>query len=327
MLRVAATPNQPPPRIVLSWYGAWPARGVTVGDLFAVENLSRALTQSGVPHGVISAFAMSVSAPILADFRQVPPTNVIVHICGPLMPVDPLRFMLARAERKVAVGVSVLRRFDAFNATFDAIVARDGRQPETFDLALARFAGAPPPASANAAGGPVVGLCLRGKQREYIRAVFDEKAAALLHDAAASRSGVIHRINTVLREDNPEAKIVAQFRGCDLVATTRMHGALLALAFGKPVVAVDQVEGGAKVTSLLTRIGWPLVFPGASVTQGEIAVAFQRALSPEIRPVVERCRAEAIRLSVAAVDTSVKAIVALAGQTFSAEAGHRRHAD
>jgi hypothetical protein len=104
------------------------------------------------------------------------------------------------------------------------------------------------------------------------------------------------------------------------VATTRLHGALFALALGKPVLALDQVGGGgAKVRSVLTRIGWPLIFDAENASQTEIDRALSAALSPEIVPIVERCRDEAIRQSVAALEASVEAIAATAALDAKAD--------
>lgn len=43
----------------------------------------------------------------------------------------------------------------------------------------------------------------------------------------------------------------------DLVVTDRLHGMVLALRAGLPALAVDPVEGGAKVTAQARACGWP----------------------------------------------------------------------
>lgn len=50
--------------------------------------------------------------------------------------------------------------------------------------------------------------------------------------------------------------IVDEFTSARLVFTTRLHGALLSLEYGTPFVAVDQIEQGQKINSVLKRIGW-----------------------------------------------------------------------
>jgi hypothetical protein len=300
------------PRVLLTWYGAGTNGGATLGDLYAVENLSLHLTARGVRHTVLSAFPLSTRAPVIRDPARIPDIDVVVHVCGPLLPSPFLVQLLERAKVRVAVGVSVLDHLEAFNEKFDAIVVRDGQEPETFDLAPARFAAAPVVPGGPEGKVPLVGLCLRGFQREYNKAtIHHDKAAAFFAAAIDKAGGVARQFDTVLRNDNTHGDIEAAFRQSEIVATTRMHGAILGLCFGKPVVAIDQVEGGAKVANLLGRVGWPLVFRGDTVTQAQVDEAFERARSPEIREVVLRCRTEIARLSAAAVETSVRTIAAM----------------
>jgi hypothetical protein len=47
----------------------------------------------------------------------------------------------------------------------------------------------------------------------------------------------------------------------DLVVTDRLHGLVLALRGGVPALAVDPVEGGAKVTAQADACGWPALVP------------------------------------------------------------------
>ncbi len=47
----------------------------------------------------------------------------------------------------------------------------------------------------------------------------------------------------------------------DIVVTTRLHGLALALSAGVPVLAVDPVAGGGKVTAQARAWGWPGLVP------------------------------------------------------------------
>jgi Polysaccharide pyruvyl transferase len=47
----------------------------------------------------------------------------------------------------------------------------------------------------------------------------------------------------------------------DVVVTTRLHGLVLALTQGMPVLAVDPVAGGAKVATQAAAWGWPVLLP------------------------------------------------------------------
>lgn len=299
--------------VALSWYGASKAGGTTLGDQYAIENLSHGLSAAGIEHFVVSDFPLDVGGRDIR-FRNAPlAADVAVHVCGPLMPGDFVGAFFARSRKRVAVGVSLLPQFANFYKLFDAIVIRDGQAPETFDLSLSRFANTPTP-SRVPSGAPRIGLCLRGVQREYgrQRRVFSDKALQLFTAAIERIGGVVHRIDTVLRDDNTAEQIEEGFRRADIIATTRMHGAILGLAFGKPVVAIDQIEGSAKLANVVGRTGWPLIFRGESVTQDQVDAAFAQAMLPAIDAVVDRARGTAIRLSSEAVAISVRTIAGLA---------------
>jgi hypothetical protein len=312
--------SKPAPHIALSWYGA--IARTTIGDLYALENVSNSLTQRRLVHVVLSRYPLRVSAPVVSNPHRLPKgIKQVVHVCGPLLDSPMMRFILLQGQRRTAVGVSVLDHAEAINGMFHTIVARDGRAPETFDLALARFQGKKMSAPRSLGEMPVVAMCLRGQQGEYgAKKVHHERAEKLFVDALQRKDASIRPLSTRLTDDNPEAKILADFERADVVATTRLHGALFALALGKPVLALDQVGGGgAKVRSVLTRIGWPLIFDAENASQTEIDRALSAALSPEIVPIVERCRDEAIRQSVAALEASVEAIAATAALDAKAD--------
>jgi len=46
-----------------------------------------------------------------------------------------------------------------------------------------------------------------------------------------------------------------------VVVTTRLHGLVLGLKQGVPVLAVDPVAGGAKVAAQAAAWGWPVLLP------------------------------------------------------------------
>ncbi|MEV6058152.1 polysaccharide pyruvyl transferase family protein [Streptomyces sp. NPDC052107] len=59
-------------------------------------------------------------------------------------------------------------------------------------------------------------------------------------------------------------RFLALVSRCDLVVTTRLHGLVLALRTGTPVIAVGRVAGRAKVGAQVRAVGWPaLVDAGA----------------------------------------------------------------
>ncbi len=112
----------------------------------------------------------------------------------------------------------------------------------------------------------VVGLSLRGAQGEYGASLCRDKDAEELFKALIERLARDREVEVVTLENHlvragklPE-QIEAQYRDCDLVLTTRFHGAVTALRAGVPFLAIDQIAGGAKVFPLLAPLDWPGLF-------------------------------------------------------------------
>lgn len=244
------------------WWGSSP-RGATVGDLLAVWNLSAALTARAHPHSVVShprfAEIGHVVSPEPACLR--PGIETIVFACGPLVNTGRLAFLLDRypKARKLAVGVSVLPHESSLNRRFDRFVARDGMTPSHFDLSIDAVTRPLPPPP----GRPIrAGLCFRGPQKEYRgRTCLAERAEHLLTGAAGRFAFETVPFTTVLGGRRTAEDVLAAIRSVDVVLTTRLHGSLLALAEGKPVVAIDQIAGSAKLMPVIGRIGWRHAMP------------------------------------------------------------------
>ena len=192
-----------------------------------------------------------------------------------------------------------------FNSKFDAIIPRDGVAPSYFDLAVSEVS-------------PVqytefpksVGICLRGNQKEYgkNRLSMAKKASDMISKLIDSSGLEPIVINTVLSKTNTAEFIESQFRSVDLVFTTRMHGTLLSLAAGKPVIALDQIPGGAKVTDICKKINWPYLFPVESTTQEELTIALKALQAPDIKSEIITSQENIINLTKEALSVSVKAI-------------------
>lgn len=266
------------PETVILWWGTHGFRGQpTLGDVQSVDSLSRALRLRGLDHAVLShpELALPGHLPVADIFELTPAIRQLAFVCGPLLDRSPLRDFLYihRRARKLALGVSILPNNAAMTSRFDVVVARDGVADSTFDFAASEIV---PPAPQPAAGFRSAGLSLRGLQKEYgpDRVGNWEKSELLLRGLAARKGLTIVPIETRLLPDNDVATIRADFLRSDIVLTTRMHGALLALALGKPVIALDQIPGTAKVTAVLRKVGWQYVYPAESVTADMLDAAY-----------------------------------------------------
>lgn len=298
------------PEVIVTWYGSFgPQNGATLGDLMAVDNFSADLQRAGVEHAVISGQMdwrghLRVDSPFLLR----PMARVLVFVCGPLTNDRELVDLLGvhGKARKLAVGVSVLAGQPEIVARFDRVVARDGAAAATFDLAIDAVV-------SPAVSAPLrrVGLCLRGEQGEYGQPSLHGKAEHLLKRLALQRGLEITLIDTVLRGGNSPDDIQRAFATVDCVFTTRMHGALLALAAGKPVIAVDQVPGSAKLTDVIGATGWPLVYRADTVELADLESDLARIEGDGIRTSILEAQSRMLALSRDARAQGVAAVQAL----------------
>lgn len=293
---------------LLCWWGSLPG-GVTIGDLMAVNNLSAELHARGHPHAILShpRFAMEGHVKCRTLPLVTSEVRTLVFVCGPLLSDPRLLklFSMFPAARKLAVGVSVLAGESGINRLVSGFVARDGMSPCFFDLALDDVK----PVSVRNRDRPLrVGLCFRGRQREYGSANCKAgRAEALLERAATAISSRLVRISTELAYNSPD-HIRAQLEEVDLVLTTRLHGSLLPLALGKPVIAVDQIVGGAKVLPLLTRIEWPYVVPVEKASEERLRGMLHEILHRWPVSEVTHSQGLALRLSRQAVQEAAQLV-------------------
>ena len=255
---------------LLCWWGSIPGE-VTIGDLMAVNNLSAELHARGHEHAILSHPRFAADGHIKCHTLPLVKSEVrtLVFVCGPLLSIPRFvaLFRMFPAARKLAVGVSVFPGENTINRLITQFVARDGMIPSFFDMALNEVKAVRVPRQDR----PLrVGLCFRGPQKEYASANCKaDRAEALLERVAATISSRPVRISTELSFNSPD-HIRSQLEEVDIVLTTRLHGSLLTLALGKPVIAVDQIVGGAKVMPLLTRIEWPYVLPVEKASEEQL---------------------------------------------------------
>ena len=297
------------PTTLILWWGSYGfSGGPTIGDLMAVDNLSRHLTSAGVEHAIVSHSELGFNHHFnVTDIYSLKPAKNICFVCGPLMANPNLVDFLKKQidAKKSAVGVSVLYEQSKFNRQFDLIVPRDGVAPSYFDLAVSKVSPVEYKEKPKS-----VGVCLRGNQKEYgkDRLSLAKKALDMTNELIKTSGLEPVFINTVLSKTNTAEYINNQFRSVDLMFTTRMHGTLLSLAAGKPVIALDQIPGGAKVADICKKVNWPYIFSVESTTQEMLTKALKELQAPDIKSKIIISQEKIIDLTNEALAVSVKAI-------------------
>lgn len=289
--------------ILVAWYGSFPGHG-TIGDLRSLESVVTHLVARG--HVVSHATAGQTSIPgaVRVDWRDVDADafDAVLFVCGPIIRGHPQTTELFGhfAGRKLAgVGVSLFpeghaNRFDPF----DMVLARQGGGEAFGDVAVVAPLPDPMPKAMSSRG--AVGLVLRGVQAEYglDRCAWQETetlANRLAQAALQARPGRVVTIeNHLQRSGKGPDDIERQYAECDLIVTSRFHGAITALRHGVPFVAIDQIRGGAKVHDLLADLGWPHVYEIDKLDEAELLDAVRRLAQSDRRENLMGARNKAV---------------------------------
>ncbi|MCP2254132.1 Polysaccharide pyruvyl transferase [Prauserella aidingensis] len=301
-------------RVLLTSWASFARGEATAGDVRAVRAVSDALSESGVCHD--TAWSPGF-LPGELHVDDAPPSRYshLVFACGPVHGWQ-IRELHERysACRRIAVGVSVPDPNDPAATGFHRVLPRDDAASGgavsggavSGDAASRRAvaAGADLSLAAPCERRPVVGVTLALGQPEYGRAgrhdVVHEALTAWLRRTDVDRVPLDTRLAT---DDWRHCATPDQFgsvpAAMDAVVSTRLHRLVLGLAAGVPVLAVDPVAGGGKVTAQARVLGWPVVGAGDVHDHAGLSRALEWCLSDGARTRVT----EAVRSARACVPT------------------------
>ena len=254
-----------PKRLLLVWYGSFSGHG-TLGDLRSVEVVANHLIRQ--KHQVFHATAGEFFIPGAerVDWRNAEPADYsgIIFICGPILASHPetgALFARFASNRLIGVGVSLMPSgHPEFFNPFESVIARQGGGERFGDLAIL----APlPNHTSQDVKGFTLGISLRGLQFEYGENLcLWEETEKIAHSVSQSihPERIILIENHLTRSGKSPDHIEQQYSECDLVITSRFHGAIMAIRHDTPFIALDQIRGGAKVHDLLFGKGWPHIY-------------------------------------------------------------------
>ncbi|WP_438388019.1 polysaccharide pyruvyl transferase family protein [Actinopolyspora saharensis] len=266
----------------------------TAGDVAAMRHVADRLRRSGIDCD--TAWSPGF-LPGQTGLEAAPAEHYtdLVFVCGPAHGDQVLELHRRYARcRRTAVGVSVIDGTDPAVTGFHRVLARDGpgRSPTT-DLAARR--GTDPV--------PVVGVVLAPQQPEYgDRREHSEVHRALRRWISQVDCAPLELDSRLATDEWRRCRTPEQFASLvgrtDLVLTTRLHGLVFGLSNDVPVLAVDPVTGGGKVSAQAWAWDWPaLLGPAeARLPGGEPARALEHwwrwCTSPEARRLAHERAAE-----------------------------------
>lgn len=261
----------------------------TAGDLLAMDDVRATLVDAGIDVRVVTNSGFPDGTAVAdVDAGDV---DCLVFVCGPLHG-DRVSRLLDRfpGARKVAVNVSAVD--EQMAARFDVVIARDGPGPTLPDLTLRRD----PPAL------PVIGVVRAHPQPEYPGAQHGRADDAIRLLLASRPCAVVDFDTRVHPSADPlqahgrtSAEITSLAGRMDAVVSTRLHGMVLALGRGVPVLAIDPIAGGAKVSAQAAALDWPCRFVVDTMEPEPLAEALSWCLTAPARERARRVAHDARR--------------------------------
>ncbi|SFF82691.1 polysaccharide pyruvyl transferase family protein [Blastococcus tunisiensis] len=248
----------------------------TIGDELGADTVADWLTDLGVPFDVAEAPYLGTGV----DWREVDPADYthLVFVSGPVSDEPLLRELCAAFEgsQRWAINVSVVDGIG--RGLFHQVWERDAPDVARPDLAIER----PDGRGEDGRERPVVAVAFAPAQGEYGDRSRSEQVREHLEEWLASRRLPWFELTMDLYEKphrrEPD-QVEALIRRADVVLSMRLHALVLGLKHGRPVIAVDAVAGGAKVTAQAGALGWPVVLAGEDLTAGALDAALDRCLS------------------------------------------------
>jgi hypothetical protein len=268
--------------LVAGWF-SFKDGHATAGDLLSRDVACDWLNRSNVPFDVALAPPFQGGVDLLSVDSKL--YSQVLFVCGPFQQGELEAQWLGRFAhcRLLGLNLSMELPLDQWNP-FDFLIERDSTANANPDLV---FLAPQRPV-------PVAGICL---VEPYPGAMVD-RANAAIQQLTASRN--LSRVSIDTRLDVNSAglrnssEIESLIARMDVLITTRLHGMVLALKNGVPVIAIDPVAGGAKIQRQAQTIGWPVIFNVDTVNDQALRSALDYCLTDRARAEARQCAQHAV---------------------------------
>jgi hypothetical protein len=270
--------------LVAGWF-SFTNGHATAGDLLVRDVACEWLEQVGCSYDV--ALAPPFQGGVDLCMVDLHVYSHIVFVCGPFERGELEAQLLSRFGhcRLIGLNLSMLLPLNEWNP-FDLLIERDSSVCSHPDMAfLSRQTLV-----------PVVGIC----RVEPYEGALEQVAHAAIARLVASREMAVVDIDTRLDTNctglRSPAEVESLIARMDVIVTTRLHGAVLALKNGVPAIAIDPIAGGAKIRRQAETIGWPVVFNADALTDDALADALAYCLTADARVQAKECAERATQM-------------------------------
>ena len=274
-------------RALVVGHFSFPGGGGTFGDIEAQEVVCSWLSEAGIGFDVASNIEDGVDG-IKLDQVDESKYGIFIFVCGPWYPHRRIpALLLKKFAHCLKIGVN-LTTYEAGTSGFDYLLARDNPDEVQADISFAN--------KVNLL--PVVGVVLVERQAVYGRRQRHLYVRQIIREYLEAGEVVPVWLDTIAHNNKAGLNNGQQFESLihkmDLVITNRLHGTVLSLKNAVPVIAIDAVAGGGKVTAQAKALGWPLVIPSESLSVETLRASVEHCLNTDTRPDLQRIQQQAI---------------------------------
>jgi len=245
----------------------------TFGDTEAMRVTCEWLKKAGIKYDIACHHLNGFNGVSLVDLDPAR-YDVFVFVCGPWK--EDNNNILERFDHCVKVGVN-LSIEDENSNKFDLLYPRD--LPDEFNPDLVF--------SAKRKLEPLIGVCLVHPQAEYGNKQRHHKVKDAVENYLLDNDIAYINLDTLYRDNNSGVTDAKGFENIlarlDVVISSRLHGMVFSLKNETPVVAIDAIAGGAKLTKQAEAIDWPVILASESISSEFIADAVDKCLKPELK--------------------------------------------
>ena len=285
-------------KILLAGWFSFDDGHATAGDVLARDVVMRWLDARGWRYDVAAA------EPFQGDVRweQVgrDDYDAVLFVCGPFLRGELEKRFLHHFDGAPLFGLnlSLPEELDSWNP-FHRLWERDSSRTSRPDLV---FLSDTPPV-------PVVGVCKVEPYPGGLTDLTDPAIDSLLDVRHAAVVTIDTRLDTNEVGLRTPAEVESLVARTDALVTTRLHGLVLALKNGVPVVAIDPEAGGAKLARQAETVGWPICFTADRLDSNALEEALDYCLTEEARSLAREC-ADRARLLLGSLGADVRREIA-----------------
>lgn len=275
--------------LVAGWF-SFEDMGATAGDVIARDIICDWIREVNIAYDVADCSKIPFEDGV--NWCQVNPQDYtdLLFVCGPFGNGWPVTELLQHFSncRLIGINLSLMEPLAVWNP-FSLLIERDSSRKNNPDITIA---GKSPVV-------PVAGIILSHKQKEYGTRSLHDSANAAIEKLLNSREVARVTIDTSLLNNEGGLRSAGEIESLiakmDIVITTRLHGTVLAIKNGVPVIPIDPIEGGAKISQQVAALNWPLLFNASSIDETKLTEAFHYCLTAQARSKAADCAALAVK--------------------------------